>query len=452
MKKRILAALMAVMIVIALAFPANAAFDSKTRESVCVVKVLFETTDGNEFLFGGGSGFFVGQSGKDPQYFITNYHVVSYYYAFDGGKLTTATNKNTGTIYQGRAKVRVYFSNDNFMEAYPVEANDTKDIAVMKLEEPTSLRKPIALKEPADSMAGSDVYAVGYPGLSENAWAAPTKSKDISDASVTKGSFSRLFTTQGTGVQNIEIDCDIKHGNSGGPLINEDNQAIGIAYAGYNSVNLKTLETEEMNYAVSISEVIPMLKKNDIDFETDSSSSSSDNGTAKKTTPAPAPQPKEEGFPIMLIVIIAAVVVVLAAGAVVAVVIVKSGKKNKAAVEAASQAAAQQNNIRTPYVRSLSAQHRGMKVNISGKQILIGRSQSDCAIVFQEGTPGVSGRHCSVSFDMASGDFILTDLRSSFGTYLQSGSKLTAGVPYRLKAGDRFYLGEQTNLIAVELE
>ncbi len=449
MKKRVFSAILVVIMLIGLALPVNAAFDAKSRESVCVIKVLFETTDGGEYLFGGGSGFFVGTNGKDPQYLVTNYHVIKYYVDFDNGKLTTARNKVTDTVYQGRAKIRAYFSNDNFTEAYPVEFNDTKDIAVLKLEEPTSLRKPLPLKEPEDNMAGSDVYAVGYPGLSENTWAAPTKSKDITDASVTKGSFSRLFTTQGTGVQNIEVDCDIKHGNSGGPLLNDNNEVIGIAYAGYNSFNLNTLESEKMSYAVSISEVIPVLKKNDIDFETSAAVDTPKSKTAK-TTPAQTSTSSDSSFPIILIVIIVAVVLVLGAGAAVAIVLVKSSKKNKEVVDAANRAAAQR-NVKNPSVRSLAAQHRGMKVPLAG-QIIIGRSQADCALVFKEGTPGVSGRHCSLAFDPASGDFLLTDLRSSYGTFLQNGTKLTAGVPYRLKAGDRFYLGDPANLIAVELE
>ena len=100
-----------------------------------------------------------------------------------------------------------------------------------------------------------------------------------------------------------------------------------------------------------------------------------------------------------------------------------------------------------PVVRSML----GMQANLSAGQILIGRSQ-DCAIVFQEGTPGISGRHCSFSFEPATGEFILTDMRSTYGTYLQNGQKLTPGVPVRLHAGDSFYLGERTNMLRVELE
>ena len=46
-----------------------------------------------------------------------------------------------------------------------------------------------------------------------------------------------------------------------------------------------------------------------------------------------------------------------------------------------------------PMVRSML----GMQASLAGGQILIGRSSSDCALVFQEGTPGVSGRRMAFS-------------------------------------------------------
>ena len=105
----------------------------------------------------------------------------------------------------------------------------------------------------------------------------------------------------------------------------------------------------------------------------------------------------------------------------------------------------------TPSVRSLSEQHGGMRVAITGAQLLIGRDKATCQIVFRDGTPGVSTRHCSVSYDRATGEFVLTDLRSTYGTYLVNGTKLVAGMAYRLKSGDSFYLGDRANMMRVEL-
>ena len=48
-----------------------------------------------------------------------------------------------------------------------------------------------------------------------------------------------------------------------------------------------------------------------------------------------------------------------------------------------------------------------------------------------------------MSYDSASGSFILTDLGSSYGTYTGNGKKLEPNVPERLSAGDVFYLADE---------
>ena len=104
------------------------------------------------------------------------------------------------------------------------------------------------------------------------------------------------------------------------------------------------------------------------------------------------------------------------------------------------------------YVRSLSAQHRGSRVAVQDRAILLGRSQNDCALIYQNDTPGVSSRHCSLAFHGQTGEFVLIDLGSTYGTYLENGQKLASGAEYRLRSGDRFYLGETGNMLVLEVE
>ena len=82
---------------------------------------------------------------------------------------------------------------------------------------------------------------------------------------------------------------------------------------------------------------------------------------------------------------------------------------------------------------------------------MIGRDPNGCKVVYTEGTAGVSGRHCSVSFDAAAGEFVVTDLRSTYGTFLMNGQKLNANTPCRIKPGSEFYVGDRANAIRVEL-
>ena len=143
---------------------------------------------------------------------------------------------------------------------------------------------------------------------------------------------------------------------------------------------------------------------------------------------------------------VAVVVVAIAAAAFVALC-----KKKDGAPTAKKGTANQSQAARRAFIRSMAAQHNGLALVTSSTPILIGRDPGSCKLVYAEGTAGVSGQHCSVSYDAATGEFILTDLRSTYGTFLASGQKLDANVPYRLKPGNGFYVGDRANAIRVEL-
>ena len=88
---------------------------------------------------------------------------------------------------------------------------------------------------------------------------------------------------------------------------------------------------------------------------------------------------------------------------------------------------------------------------LKGK-VIIGRDPASCNIVFDKNTPGISGRHCQVVYDANEDCFLITDLGSSYGTFLGNGKKLTANVVEKLAAGDTFYLCDNTNRFVVTKE
>lgn len=447
MKKRFFAMFLVVVLALALCLPASAAFDPNTRNSVVVVAICFDDLDGNEYTLGWGTGFFVGRAGENPSYLVTNHHVVEDFIDLGSGELVEVPVD--GGYIDGRAKIHVNYDSRDFEEGYLVGYDAIKDLAIVKLAAPTSKRVPLPITTPVDSMVGSTVYALGYPGLAENVLANATTSWGMSDCTVTKGTVSRLFRTQGTGVAGVQIDLDIKHGNSGGPLVTEDNVVIGVNTWGVSN------DGESLNYAISAEEVIPLLRQYNVDY-TDAANMPAADTNAEDLIPE---TPPASGFPVWAIILIA----VLALGAIAGILIaVLSGNKKKAQQAAAQQQQAamyqQQQMQQRPAapvkkggVRSLSQQHRGATIPVGAQPILLGRGQ-DCAVVYQSGTPGVSGRHCSLSYDAASGMFTLTDLQSTYGTFLANGQKLTPNMPYRLRAGDQFYLGEPQNKLQLSVE
>lgn len=417
--------------------PAQAAFNSEVREGVVVVAIVLVTSDGYEELSGWGSGFFVGDPKENAEYLITNHHVVETFLEYGKGEYINVP-VDGGTI-TAKVKVRVYFSSKDYDEAYVVDYNETKDIALLKLASPTDKRKAIPVLSPTDDMIGSTVYCVGYPGLSENAIIDASSSFSKTDVSVTTGTVSRFVRTSGTGVQRIQTDAVIQQGNSGGPMVDDSGSVIGI------NSNYIFAEAETTYYAVSIDEVIPMLNTNGVKYVTKDDMKKGGLGNI----------PKDKLLPVIIAAAAVLIIVIVA-------VVVGRGKKGKAQPAAAApaddwgaaQPVLQQQPVvqpKTAVIRSLSAQHNGRSYPIGTSPILIGRDAANCTIAYREGTPGISGRHCSVSWNPDTEEFLITDLRSTYGTFLENGQRLEPNVPYRCRSGEGFFVGDKTNALRVEV-
>ena len=101
-------------------------------------------------------------------------------------------------------------------------------------------------------------------------------------------------------------------------------------------------------------------------------------------------------------------------------------------------------------VCSMATEHNGMKVPVGGSPLLIGRDAATCALVYGENAVGVSSQHCQVTFDKLNVQFVVTDLGSTYGTFLMNGQRLNANTPCRLPSGESFYVGDPSNVIRVE--
>ena len=139
-----------------------------------------------------GSGFVYDSSG----HVITNAHVV------DGAQ---------------SAKVR--FADGKTYDATVVGVDASTDLAVLKVEAPSSALHPLELADSSQAAVGDVVVAIGSPFGLEN--------------SVTTGIVSALgrsmkapngYTITGS----IQTDAAINHGNSGGPLLDLDGKVVGV--------------------------------------------------------------------------------------------------------------------------------------------------------------------------------------------------------------------------------
>ena len=395
--RKFAAVLLAVLLASVLAVPALAAFDNNTLNGIIMITTGAPDKDGT-MNYWRGTGFFVGEAGKDPQYIVTNCHVVEEYIL--AGKAL------------GGGELHVRFDKDDEAEAYLVDYDAEKDVAILRLAEATDKRVSLQMRVPQEDSLGSEAYAVGYPAAADLTVTA-VNSFSQKDATVTTGSISRFLTESGTGRKLIQTDASLGGGNSGGPLIDGSGAVIGINTAG------SELDSN-LFYAVSVNEVLPLLDKNSISYTL-------------------APETKSGGSTMLYVGIGAAAAVVIAILAVVL------GKKKKAPAAPKVQEAKG-----APVLRSMAPQHGGMVVQLHGQPVQIGRDGAVCRLVYQDGTPGVSGRHCQVSFEQ--GEFVLTDLNSTYGTFLSNGQRVAPNSPVKLPPKSSFYLGEADNTVYVDLE
>jgi len=79
-----------------------------------------------------------------------------------------------------------------------------------------------------------------------------------------------------------------------------------------------------------------------------------------------------------------------------------------------------------------------------GNGIIIGTDPTVCQIVLPANT-GVSRNHCKISFDINSNMFVIHDMGSTNGTFLDNGQQVPQAMPYAVHPGTRFYLATRIN-------
>ncbi len=403
--RNLVPALLAAAILCLSAVPALATFDQSALDGIIMITTGAPDDDG-KMSYWRGTGFFIGAEGENPQYIVTNCHVIEEFIL--AGKAL------------GGGELHVLFDKDDEAEAYLVDYDAEKDVAILRLAEATDKRIPLQMRVPQESSLGSQAYAVGYPAAADLTVAA-VNSFSQKDATVTTGSISRFLTESGTGRKLIQTDASLGGGNSGGPLFDGSGVVIGINTAG------SKLDTN-LFYAVSVSEVLPLLDKNSVPY-------------------AVAEEKAGGGIPVLYIGIAAGAMLLL----IVIVVAVLLNRKKKTA-QAAPAVQAARNQTGSPLLRSMAPQHGGMVVQLHGSPVQLGRDANLCRLVYQDGTPGVSSRHCQVYYDQRESVFVVTDLNSTYGTFLSNGQRIAPNTPVKLPPRSSFYLGETDNTVYVDLE
>lgn len=458
MKKRVLALAFIMMLLLSVAVPAFAApTDEKTlRHSVARIYVGDVYSDGSwgEAIWdptGRGTGFFVGKEGENPQYLVTNRHVIDYYIKWGQGERTNVKNEDGEVVAYARAQIRVYFDSSDYVEAYLVEAGDTseKDFAILRLAEPTNKRSALPICIPTQSMSDPNkkVIAIGFPGAADNEALKSVSQSGEKDSVITTGMINKLFTQTATGIPTIQFDATIQPGNSGGPLVFENGAAIGVTTWSVSGPN------ENMYYAVSMELIKPYLDRNNVpytllDVGEGGKAITGGDDTAKKDDEDKKDE-REQNW--LLYGILGAAIIGVA---VVLIVLLRKPKTPQKKVGPETKTGGGRGITPPPPPASsrvligVEGPLKDKRFTIEkGKAIYIGRDKGKCKVLFPDKTPGVSSMHCKISFDGKTATII--DLKSSYGTAVD-GKKLAPNTPTTLHRGLAIDIGSKSNRFVLQ--
>jgi|CXWL01.1.fsa_nt_gi S1-C subfamily serine protease len=135
-----------------------------------------------------------------------------------------------------------------------------KDVAILKLTG-KHIYPTIRIGDDKAMRVGDQVYVLGYPAV---ATFHPLISEEsISEASLTRGLVSAKKNMK-DGWEVLQTDASITHGNSGGPVMNDQGEVIGLATFG--SIDYqRQAEVQGMNFIVPSTIVYEYIDKIKID-------------------------------------------------------------------------------------------------------------------------------------------------------------------------------------------
>jgi S1-C subfamily serine protease len=225
------------------------------RNGVLQVIVTYTDENNNERVLQQGSGFLIGVEAGANEIVITNKHVVT----LDEETLTAA-NEIWGKNISNDIDIKVIVTKDVRVDAEIINSSDRADMAILQMAQPISERTPLKIADSDEVSTPETVYALGFPFITGHDagmlvdWAA----LPIDDVNVTSGIVSQL--TQKDGTDYIQHESKLSDGNSGGPLINEGGDVIGL------NQTAVSLAGPEYYYSIASNDITNILDTLGIDY------------------------------------------------------------------------------------------------------------------------------------------------------------------------------------------
>lgn len=423
---------------------------AESRHGVVRVISIKEVNNGT-VSYGKGSGFSVGIAGEHSDIFITNQHVVedgiANYIALDNEwkKSVPEFGGNADNVHAVKCDV-VYVTNGQ------------PDFAILQAERVVTERTAMTLMKSHLAYPGDTIYVLGYPGVADRI--EDNTSADIDSISITRGTISRFTVMEAENSKAIQIDADINKGNSGGPLITEQGNVIGINTWFWAEENTKICIALDIDYVIEKltelcdngtlrgfqfslitelpEETVPETTSPQKETQPQKEQDEEDEEDETEETPAAA---DDSTNPLIWVAI------VMAGCALAAVLFMKSRPSKGPAPQPDNgiYGAAPQKH---PEFRLVGTEgyFAGKRIALD-HELKLGRNPNS-DLDYPTDTPGISSTHCLLT--PREDCVLLTDLGSTYGTYLANGTRLTPHQSVSLQSGDKFYLADPRQSFVID--
>lgn len=194
------------------------------RNGVLQVNLDYRDDDNTTHHLAGGSGFLI-----NDNTLVTCHHVVS----LDDNTLAAFAELEGKSVAEirDRLSISVTISRDVVIPATVQHESFDMDWAVLSLSRSIQGRTALKIRSSADVKQTESVYAIGFPSISTLLQTYSTFTSD--DATVTSGVVNKVAIGEnlhsGANTEFIMTSCNLDSGCSGGPMVDEDGNVVGIA-------------------------------------------------------------------------------------------------------------------------------------------------------------------------------------------------------------------------------
>lgn len=277
--RRCLSLILALSLVMAMSISAFASEGAKNeavrddRTGVVQVNVVYTGDDGERYVIQTGTGFMINELSV-----VTCNHVTQ----LDDETMEEAEER-FGVDEQKLRKglsIRISVIRDVSIGAKIDKQSVEMDFAVLKMDDKLAGCKSLPLRNSETLVQLEDCYALGFPTITTFSQDGVKLTSD--DVTITDGKVSKVSTIKG--VEYVVNTASVTSGNSGGPLVDEDGNVVGI---------IQGKQTDGMSdsysYAIASNALIETLDKFAVTYTSPDDITKPDHPEDPNTNP-PAPE------------------------------------------------------------------------------------------------------------------------------------------------------------------